>query len=230
MKLPRPTFLLAGSGIAIALLTLGMAGCSSANSPFERSSPRDEVAASVDDSAAQVAEVRGRINDAVRELDDLVNHSATDLRRQYDDYHAALDRLQESMTKMREQTDALERKGREYLEAWDREIATLHSDGLRRRTSERRDEVAQRMDDLHDSYLEAREKLAPLARRLNDADAALKIDMTPAGVRAVQPFAGSVRETIDPAQQALDELGNALRRAAVALAPENAPGTPATTQ
>ncbi len=222
MKPIHTTIFLSGSGLAVALIGLGLAGCSSVNSPFERSTPREDVASSVDDAAAQVAEVKGRVNDAVRDLDDLTNHPAMDLQRQYDAYHGSVNRFESATTQLRQDTEAMERKGREYLEAWDRDIATIHNEDLRKRTADRRDEVANRIEELHDSYLTAREKLGTLERRLNDVESALKVDLTPGGIKAVQPTISNVKDAVDPAQNALQDLAGALRRAAVAFAPENA--------
>lgn len=189
-------------------------------SPFERATPREEVSATVDKAAAEVAEVNGRIDAALRNLDELVNHPSSDLERQLDNYEEAVEKLEDSAAKLRQVTENMQNKGREYLVSWDREIATIHNEDLRNRTMQRRNEVAGRLDALHNSYVRAREELGPLFRRLNEVETALKVDLTPGGLQTIQPTVNNVNQAAEPARNALRELAEAFRQAAVALAAE----------
>jgi chromosome segregation ATPase len=211
-----PVRLLRGGAV---LLLLSLVGCSNVSRSLERSTPREEVTASVDAAAAQVAEVNGRIDAALRALDDLANHPATDLRRQHRTYVEAVDKLEASMNDLRDESESMERKSREYLVAWDREIATMQDDGLRNRTTERRRDVAERIDALHDRYVNARKQLAPLLQRLRETQSAIRMDLTSAGIDTIRPTVNSATDAASPAREALRELAEAFRRAANALAP-----------
>jgi hypothetical protein len=206
--------------VSVAAVLLAFGGCANMdNSPLERSSPREEVSSSVDAAAAQVAEVNGRIDVALRALDDLANHPAQDLERQFRSYREALDKLEGAANKLRAESEAMERKGREYLVSWDREIATIHDEGLRNRTAERRQDVAERIDSLHDEYINAREQLAPLLQRLNEIESAVRVDLTTAGIGTIRPAVNGAYDAASPARDALRSLADAFRQATVALAP-----------
>jgi chromosome segregation ATPase len=213
-------------GMTSSLILLS--GCASMESALERSTPREDVVDSINDSAAQVAEVNGRIDDAVRQLDDLLNHPAARLEPQFDGYVDALERLKGAAESLNEHTDALQRKGREYLISWDREIATVRESELRESASERRQEVARRFDVLQERYAEARDQLAPLLRHLEERKAAISVDLTAAGIAQLQDSFEGARSAVSPARNALNDLGNALREAANAMvARGTAPVAPA---
>lgn len=203
--------------LGVALISVGVVGCSTAMRTFERATPRESMARQVDDTAAQVAEVNGRVDGALQALNDLVNHPSRDLQRQFRTYTDALNKLESAHDKLRANVEAMESEGREYLVTWDREIATIQDQDLRNSTAERRTEVSERMDTLHESFIDARESLAPLLHRLQEIETALKVDLTSAGVESVRPTVGNAND-VEPARDALRQLANAFREAAVSLA------------
>ena len=83
---------LRGAGMALALFAL--AGC--ASGPFQASTPRETASKTVDRTAGDVAEINGRIDGALRALDDLVNHPTADLKRQFKVYTDAVNALEVS--------------------------------------------------------------------------------------------------------------------------------------
>lgn len=198
----------------VALLSLGFFGCASA---LQFGTPREAMAKRVNDTAAQVAEVNGRIDAAQRALDDIANHPATDLKRQFDVYSDALNKLESANNKLRGDVEAMEAEGREYLVAWDRQIATIQDQDLRNRTAERRNDVSQRIDELHSRYITARDALSPVLNRLQEIQTALKVDLTSAGIQSVGPTARDT-DDLNGARNALNDLSEAFRRANVSLA------------
>lgn len=206
--------------LGIAVLALGFVGCESVSNPFERETPREQASTSVDKAAGEVAEINGRLDGALRALDDLVNHPTTNLRRQYNAFSTALNQLENSTETLSKVSSEMQTQGQNYFINWDREIAAIHNEDLRNRSEQRRADVAARFDAIRDRYVAAREELAPVVRRLNEIETALEVDLTPSGVETVRPALNDLNNATDPARNALRELGEDLRRASAALAPE----------
>ena len=204
----------------VALVSFGCFGC--ANTMQFGTPPREAMAKRVDDTAAQVAEVKGRMDVAERALNDIANHPSPDLKRQFNSFSDALDKFEAESNKLRAEVEQMEAGGREYLVTWDREIATIQDEDLRNRTAERRQDVAGRIDALHERYIAAREAIAPVVHRFQEIETALKVDLTAAGVDTVR---ASVRNTddLDGARRALNELGEAFREASISLAAAASP-------
>lgn len=203
--------------LGVALFSIGIVGCSSTMQSLGRSTPREAIAKRVEASSAQVAEVNSRIDGTLQSLDAMANHPGRDLERQFRTYTGSLDKLEGAADKLRDEVEAMQQEGREYLVAWDREIATIQDEDLRNSTQERRNEVAERIDALHSRYVNARESLAPLLQRLQEVETALKVDLTAAGIESVRPSVGNL-DGVDSARNALRELADAFRQASVSLA------------
>jgi chromosome segregation ATPase len=193
--------------LGLSAAALALVGC--ATNPFQRATPREQVAGTVDKAAVEVAEIKGRIDGAVRSLEEIVNRPAPDLGRQMDQYSAAVADLRSSAEALRKRTADIE---------WDRELAVIHNEDLRTRSAERREEVAERFDDIREHYIDARDALQPLVVRLDEARAALALDPTANGVAAIRPTIDDLADDTAPARDALDALAEQLRRAGLALA------------
>lgn len=208
--------------LGAALVAVGLAGCASTVERFV-DTPRQSMVKRVDDTAAQAAELNGRIDAALRALDDIANHPAPDLQRQFGTYRDAVNRLEDAHNSLRGKVEAMEAEGRDYLVAWDREIATIRDEDLRNRTGERRADVAENIDALHERWIAAREAVAPLVHRLREIETALRVDLTTAGVESIRPSVQNAND-VENARGALRELSEAFRRANVALAAATTPG------
>ncbi|BET65646.1 hypothetical protein ASA1KI_05640 [Opitutales bacterium ASA1] len=201
--------------LGLGAATLALVGCTT--NPFQRATPREQVAGTVDKAAVEVAEIKGRIDGAVRSLEEIVNRPAPDLGRQMDQYSAAVADLRSSAEALRKRTADMQTRGQEYFIEWDRELAVIHNEDLRTRSAERREEVAERFDDIREHYIDARDAIQPLVVRLDEARAALALDPTANGVAAIRPTIDDLADDTTPAREALDALAEQLRRAGLAL-------------
>ncbi len=202
--------------LGVALVSLGLFGCASTMERFV-DTPRQSMVKRVDDTAAQAAELNSRIDAALRSLNDIANHPSRDLQRQFSNYRDAVNKVEDAHNKLRGQVEAMNAQGREYLVAWDREIATIREEDLRNRAAERRSDVAGNIDGLHERWVAAREAIAPMINRLREIETALGADLTAAGVESVRPSVENAKD-VENARDALQELSEAFRRANVSLA------------
>lgn len=222
--MPRRSRGLPAASVTLAVV-LGLAGCQSMQSVIDPPTTNAAVVETADGVAREVAEVNGRIDDAVRQLNSVLNHPSPDLRRQFDSYAESIEKLNAAEKRLRERAEAFDRQSREYLIEWDRQAATITNESLRTSSAERKQAVTERLDSLRDQLARARDGLAPFVHQLNEMKTALSVDLTAAGVANSRDELDGIRDAAGTAHEGLNNLAGTLRELRVALAERGFPNT-----
>jgi ribonuclease I len=81
----------------------------------------------------------------------------------------------------------LERKQKAYFEAWDRELAAINDEEIRKTSEARKAEVSKQFEATNRKQQEAQDALVPLVGYLDDIRRGFTADLTTAGLQAAKP-------------------------------------------
>lgn len=190
---------------APAVLAIILCGC------FGPGYRRSDAAA----SDAQVASVQvlGVIRDlelATNTLQELVSQPAADAKPQYLRFSEAVNRLEHTSSHSLELVRTLGRNRAPYFQIWDKELAAIKDEEVRRRSQARRDEVRKQFDDAIRQSFEAHDSVQPLLAYLRDVRKAISTDLTFKGLASVQPLLARTGELSGQAKGRLGQLATDL--------------------
>ncbi|BAU47408.1 hypothetical protein SVA_0829 [Sulfurifustis variabilis] len=157
---------------------LVFAGC--ATGPAER---RERVVSSLAETQKEITDTRAQLERTMASLITLMNAPPDELRRSYEQYAGDVEAMRDHVGAMEAHGEAMRERSRRYLAGWRQ--AEIEDPELRNISTERREEVAARLQRVDVSLQEARAALGPLQRELEDIRSAVGNDLTSAGVSAV---------------------------------------------
>lgn len=188
--------------IAFAAFTAGCA-TSSASSNYDKAA---KTSTSLQKTALSVDKGELQIDAALVALSDLVNNPGADIKPQFKKFEAAVEKLDELSKDVRDQAVAMQEKGAAYFQQWDADLATIQSEDIRSRSTDRKNAVAARFDRVRASYAVTRDAFVPFMSRLTDVRTALSTDLTSGGLASVRTVADQAKEDATPLREALRQL------------------------
>lgn len=159
-------------------------------------------------SQAAAGEIQAEIREieaVTGALEELVNQPATDAKPQFLRFSDAIDRLAVSTRRAGKGVDRLAYRRTGYFEVWDKEIAAIKDEEIRKSSEARKAEVARQFDSAIKEFDQAQDSLHPLIDYLIDIRTALSADLIRQGLTAAQPSAASAREKAGKVQSALTQ-------------------------
>jgi ABC-type transporter Mla subunit MlaD len=195
-------------GLRSALLFVLAAGLAGCHGPGYRKS--DVAAVNTQEAATDVqAEIRD-LDLATSALSELVNQPAADAKPQFQRFSTALDQLSDSAKRAASSVERMGRKRTAYFEVWDKEIAAIKDEEVRRRSQSRREEVRQQFETVSRRSDETQKALQPGISYLSDIRKALSTDLTRNGLASMQPMVARANESAATARTSLTQLATDL--------------------
>ena len=139
-------------------------------------------------------------------LNQMVNQPAADAKPQFLRFSAALDRLAASARRAGGGVNRMWRRRSAYFQIWDKEIAGIADEEIRRASQSRKAEANQQFDHASRQYDQAQQQLWPLIGYLQDIRKSLSTDLTRQGLAAAQSSVGNANERARQVKTALDQL------------------------
>jgi hypothetical protein len=190
------------AGLALAG---GLMGCASTG--YNRS---EAAARSFQNTAAEIQAESLALDTTLAALKDLVNKPAPDLKVQFHVYETALDRLVTASDRVENTGRVMRAKNEAYFQAWDKQLAEMNYEHIRKSSEARRDEVCNQFVAVDKRYEEMHAALEPLIAYLVDIKKALSADLTRDGLEAVKPIVAKADENAARVQTALGKLATDL--------------------
>ena len=199
-----------------------LAGCRSTG--YDRG---DAAARSLQSAAVEVQAQNRALETTMTALNDLVTKPAADLKPQFRWFSASLDRLIDSADRTERTGKVMRKKNAAYFEAWDKQLASMNYEYVRKNSEARRAEVTSHLETINQRYNESTEVVRPLIAYLIDIRKALSADLTPGGLAAVRGVASNAETNAAKVKIVLTDLVNDLtasgaKMSTVAL--QNEPG------
>jgi chromosome segregation ATPase len=202
--------------VAFAVVALGFAG-SGCSSGYKAGSQTSE---SIMTAAQKLEDGRVQIDKVTVSLDKLANASAgSDLRPLFKDYSANVDKLDSIAKDLKKRADEMRAKGQAYFKEWDKEIADIHNEDIKSRSTQRRAEVEQAFQRINDKSQTLKNEYQPLMSDLQDIRTALNNDLTPGGIATIKPIAERVRSEAISVKDAAGAVADEYKALGVRMSP-----------
>ncbi len=188
--------------VAIGVLALlGAGGCASGN--YQKA---DAASESLRRASVQIDAENHAIDLALGRLDNLVNKPAPDLKPQFKQFSASVDRLIAASERAEKAATAANEKSTDYFRNWDKEMAAINFEAVREQSVSRKTQVSNEFNTVNQRYRENQAVVEPLISYLQDIRTALSTDLTRGGLEAVKPLADNAEQNARKVQGALGRL------------------------
>lgn len=177
--------------LVTCLAQLGASCASSDERPSERTTNQTErltadyvtLAASVEEQVTALGAVRTTVEtQGILHREDV---AVGDVAGAYKGYNSALGDLRASGRRVATSRESMNRSMETYIKDWDKEIAAFQSDDLKRSAQRRRDSTRSRFEDLSAELDKTTQRFDGYVAHLSEIEKALALDLTPAGVGAL---------------------------------------------
>ena len=204
--------------IAVTAFT---AGCSSSPSSSKNYHKAGKTSTSLQETAVSIDKGEVQIDAVLVALSDLVNNPGSDLKPQFKQFEASVDKLSALAKDVREQAAAMQAKGAAYFQQWDADLATIQDEDIRSRSTERKNAVAARFDRVRSSYAVTNAAFVPFMSRLTDVRTALTTDLTSGGLGSIRGAADQAKADAVPLRNALRQLSSDFKYLGLSLSSSN---------
>ena len=157
-------------------------------------------------------------------LNNLVERPQADLRPQFDQFSAELNKLQSLAEDVNDKATDMQAKGADYFKDWNQQLATINSEDVRTRSAKRAKAVEAQFIAINGSYQEVKTSFKPFMSDLQDIKTALGNDLTSAGLDAIKRTVAQANKEAKPLRKDIAKLGDDFKALGVSMSPT----TPAT--
>jgi len=148
--------------LGLTLLAAVLLGGCQTPAGFERAESGSSTAREI---STAVAEARESLGEAAVGLEGLSSGSAQNPQEQLTDFTAGLESATEAWSEVAAKTDALRSEVNTYLNNWEDDIVSLHSEEMRSSARQRWNDVREVIDGFHDAFAEASSVMNPTLER-----------------------------------------------------------------
>ncbi len=205
-------FITANCALATALTLL--AGCVSHS--YDKGAATSNALSS---TATAVSLVSTNVNGVLSAMNNLTFKSAGDLRNQYDAFVSASKGLDSAMASLDSKVVSLRATAADYLNNWTNQMSAIQSEELRKRSSDRKDEVSGKIGDVEASYAGVTNSLAPFTSDVKDIQTYLGTDLTPTGLNTIKDIVAKTKVDAVPLRDSIKKLQGSFDSLSMALSP-----------
>jgi hypothetical protein len=198
----------------VLVAALGLAGCKSG--PYDKGAA---TSASLHSTADAVAQTSTGVTGVLGALNNLTFKSQGDLRDQYDTFVSASKTLDSAVANLDSKVISLNATATGYLENWTNQTAAIQSEELRKRSAERKDEVAGKISDVQSSYQGVKSSLEPFQSDVKDIQTYLGTDLTPGGLATIKDVVAKTKVDAVPLRDSIKKLQGSFDSLSASLSP-----------
>ena len=200
--------------LALAAMLAVLAGCVSKS--YEKGAATSTALQSAAEAVSQTT--RG-INGVLAALNNLTFKSEGDLRKQYDAFVSAIDKLTKSNENLALKATAMRDAAAAYSENWSNQLASIQSEELRKRSTDRMNEVTSKLKDMDASYNGVKTSLRPFMADVKDIQTYLGTDLTAGGLATIKDIVSKTKTDAVPLRDSIKQLKASFSSLGAALSP-----------
>ena len=202
------------TNLALVAALAGLAGCAS------KSYDKGTAAATATQAAGvAVAHTSTKVTDVLGALNDLTFKSQGDLRKQYDALVSATANLDKSVEALGVKATAMRDAATAFSQNWSNQLAAISSEELRKRSTERMNEVTAQLKDMDSSYLGVKNSLRPFTTDLKDIQTYLGTDLTAGGLATIKDIVSKTKVDAVPLRESIKQLQASFTSLGASLSP-----------
>lgn len=200
--------------VAGLALTATLTGCVSKS--YDKGAA---TSAALSSTASAASQTSTSVNSVLAALNNLTFKSQGDLRDQYDAFVSATRNLDASMGNLNSKVAALQATAAAYIIDWTNQLALIQNEELRRRSVERKDEVAARLNEVATSYQGVKDSLKNFTSDVKDIQTYLGTDLTAGGLNSVKDNVSKTKLDALPLRESIKKLQASFSTLSQALSP-----------
>lgn len=178
------------------------AGCDTTKQ-HARAKTATRAVTSMEQTRTELVRADQQVDEAMVALDRLV--SSPEARpAAFKVYTAQVSEAEKQAQDAQRRADKMRARWRDYITAWEMEVDEMSTPDLQARSSERREAIRDNYDRLRDAARATDAAYQPFLTHLRDVQAALALDLTPAGLQAAQPAIDAARQSAKNLKQQID--------------------------
>jgi hypothetical protein len=202
------------ANFALAITLALLAGCASHS--YDKGAATSNALSSTADAVSLVST---NVNNVLAAMNNLTFKSAGDLRNQYDAFVSASKGLDSSMANLDSKVVSLRATAADYVSNWTNQMASIQNEELRKRSSDRKDEVSGKINDVEASYQSVTNSLAPFTSDVKDIQTYLGTDLTPTGLNTIKDLVAKTKVDAVPLRDSIKKLQGNFDSLSMALSP-----------
>jgi len=156
------------------------------------------------DLKAELERGKAQIDATTAALNNLAK--ATDVHAAYKTYEKELKKTQEQAKRVDQRAHEMRKRGAEYFKKWEEQVAELGSDELRRRATERRDELTAAFKKISEASEALDEAYEPFMADLVDIENYLSADLTPQSIKLISDLLEQAAQEAAVVNQRVDDV------------------------
>ena len=199
--------------IGLGLVAFVAAGC--ATTGFDRSA---NIAETMAKQVEGVQPAKPQVDAMLASLEGLTRAQG-DMRPAFKQFSQTLDDTEKTAARARKSQATIREKEAEYFAEWQRQAAEITNPQIKAATQARQAEVKSTLASLSQTGRAAGEAYDPFISNMKDIRTYLSNDLTPAGVKRLEPTIEKARRDGAALQKALDEFNRASERVQATLKP-----------
>lgn len=164
-----------------------------------------------------------QVDTTMQSLDALSIQATADPRGAYAAFAKAVHRLQVDSIKVRSRVEAIRTRGLGYFENWEKYLAGVDNEEVRRRAEEHRAELKQAFEDTRQASHQVRETFRPLLTDLQKLRAVLEADPSLVRIAAQKDLILAAKDKGRQVQQGLDRILVEMNAMTALLRPSSGP-------
>lgn len=193
-----------------------LAGCSS-NKGYEGGM---KTATNLQSAADRIHKAQEQVDRTLALADGMVNQPKADLRKQFEEYRKSLKSLESTAADVREKAVDMKKRGDAYFAQWEKDIADIHNEDIKKVSAERRAERMAQFEKVQASYQQLADDFKPFMADLKDIEQALSAELTSGSVESMKPFVAKAKADKVPVRKASDDLVQQFRDLGVKMSPK----------
>ncbi len=187
--------------IAAAVCLISTAGCASRS--YDKGSA---TSAAVESAASQTAVLSTKVTDTLGSLNALVFKPEGDLRKQFDQFNAAVNGLQSASADLDARVATLQNQQQAYLDTWSSQLTNISSAEIRDLSAQRKATVTTNLAVAVNSHQILQGALETFQLDLRDIQTYLNNDLTAAGVSAIKDTVAKTKADAVPLRDSIKKL------------------------
>ena len=201
------------AAVALGLVALAATGC--ARTGFDRSA---NIADTMSKQVTGLQEAKPQVDAMLASLEGLTRADG-DMRPAFKTFSETLGDTEKAAARARKSSQTIREKEAEYFAEWQRQAAEITNPQIKAATQARQAEVKRNLESLSQTGRTAGEAYDPFISNMKDIRTYLSNDLTPAGVKRLEPTIEKARRDGAKLQKALDDFNQASQRVQTTLRP-----------
>ncbi|MEP9411783.1 MAG: DUF2959 family protein [Candidatus Brocadia sp.] len=178
---------------------------------------KQKAVSSIEEFRKELSKNLNQVTETLAALNQIAKTGEGDLYKPYKNFAKQLERTAENSRSMSKHADNMDMKGKQYFDAWEKELSNIINSELRSKGEKRRVELSSAFNRITSLAQKVQSTYQPFISDLMDIKTALGNDLTATGIVTLKPYITKANENAKTVMVKLQELADEVDRLTNAL-------------